>query len=166
MGSLHEKSSLLDNNSAIQEMEEGEGEEGYEVEGFGNDGCACFRFFGIGRQRSNERVSLLQSQQGENRESLWRRKLKDLKEITELLCGPKWKNLIRKLSVYANGGNKRRNRRAAQFQYDPQSYALNFDHRDDDEDLDASRLGFSSRFAAPSKINTGSVGFGFPSRDS
>ncbi|XP_042484474.1 uncharacterized protein LOC122064790 [Macadamia integrifolia] len=138
-----------------------EEEEDYEEEeGYGNDGCACFRFFCVGRRHKSgiERVSLLQQVQGENssrdNESLWRRKLKELKEITELLCGPKWKNFIRKLSVYAN---KRRRRRTTVhlFQYDPQSYALNFDHGGDEDDQHGSRLDFSSRFAAPpSKMNT------------
>ncbi|KAJ4950004.1 hypothetical protein NE237_026836 [Protea cynaroides] len=139
---LDEKSSLLHNNSAILEEDENEGdEEDYEEEGYKNNGCGCIRLFCVGRKRRRNRKS-----------HLWRRKLKEVKVITELLCGPKWKNLIRKLSVFVNNINRNKRKRVPQFQYDPQTYALNFDHGIED---DASHLDFISRLPPPSNINSG-----------
>ncbi|XP_042511713.1 uncharacterized protein LOC122086831 [Macadamia integrifolia] len=154
MGALHESDTVL---------EEGvkKGEEEYE-EGFGNAGRACFQFFLCLRwerercKSKGERVSLLEGQGENSKERLWimRKVKKELKEIKELLCVPnKRKNIvIRKLSAYAN-----RRRPQFHFQYDPQSYALNFDqgHR---EDHDCARLDFSSRFVASLKVNSASVG--------
>lgn len=67
------------------------------------------------------------------------RKLKKVKEVSEMVAGPKWKTFIRKMGGYLKG-KKQRNR----FQYDPESYALNFDGEDD-----GPPLGFSARFAVP-----------------
>ncbi|KAE8663427.1 hypothetical protein F3Y22_tig00112980pilonHSYRG00037 [Hibiscus syriacus] len=103
----------------------------------------CFR--GIFRWRHGY---LLQYE--ENRESWVKRRAKKLQEISELLAGPRWKNFIRRFSIY--GINKKR--RSTTMQYDIQSYELNFDegvHRE----ADAGYLGFSARFAAPAGINKG-----------
>lgn len=69
------------------------------------------------------------------------KKLKKLKEVSEMVAGPKWKNLVRRIGGYLKG-KKQRNK----FQYDPESYALNFDEEDDD---DCPPTGFSARFAVP-----------------
>ena len=45
---------------------------------------------------------------------------KKVKDVSELLAGPKWKNFIRSI-------NKKSKTSSMQFQYDPRSYALNFD---------------------------------------
>ncbi|KAE8732810.1 hypothetical protein F3Y22_tig00001728pilonHSYRG00063 [Hibiscus syriacus] len=103
-----------------------------------SSGCGgCLR--GLFRWR---RGYLLQYE--ENRESWEKRKAKKLQEMSELLAGPRWKNFIRRCSIY--GINKKR--RSTTMLYDIQSYELNFDegvHREDD----AGYLGFSARFAAP-----------------
>ena len=56
-----------------------------------------------------------------------------VREWSEIVAGPRWKTLIRRFN--------RDNRRHGKFQYDPLSYALNFD----EEDRACSN--FSARFA-------------------
>lgn len=81
-------------------------------------------------------------QEQEIKEERWfEEKVKKLKEVSEVLAGPKWKNFIRRLSLL----NKKRKGRMQSYQYDPQSYALNFD----DGIVDRSEVGFSARYAAP-----------------
>ncbi|KAK8505403.1 hypothetical protein V6N13_045843 [Hibiscus sabdariffa] len=105
-----------------------------------SSGCGgCFRW---------RHGYLLQSE--EKREGWVKRKAKRLQEISEVLAGPKWKNLIRRFSIY--GMNKKR--RSTRMQYDIQSYELNFDQGRSGE-AEAGFLGFSARFAAPSGINKG-----------
>ncbi|KAL4296216.1 hypothetical protein GQ457_12G020040 [Hibiscus cannabinus] len=88
---------------------------------------------------------LLQSE--EKREGWVKRKAKRLQEISEVLAGPKWKNFIRRFSIY-------KKRRPTRMQYDIQSYELNFDEGNRGE-ADAGFLGFSARFAAPSPSPSG-----------
>ncbi|KAK4369872.1 hypothetical protein RND71_009347 [Anisodus tanguticus] len=104
--------------------------------------CLCFKFRCFqSTQKENEANSLLQ----ENKDSsTWMvKKLKDLKEYSELVAGPKWKNLVRKIGKYCNNPKKK-----TQLQYDSDSYALNFDD-DVVENDDGLLRNFSSRFAAP-----------------
>ncbi|XP_043700271.1 uncharacterized protein LOC122650984 [Telopea speciosissima] len=154
MDAVHEKSSLVDNTTdKVREERAKEKEKDYE-EGFGNDGSACLQLFLCLRwQRCNKgkRVSLLQ-EQGENRDERlqWMRRLKkETKEITELLFVlNKRKNVIRKLiRSYANNNMRRK----PQFQYDLQSYALNFDEGQGKDHEYCAPIHFSSRFAASLK---------------
>ncbi|KAK1389437.1 Stress induced protein [Heracleum sosnowskyi] len=65
---------------------------------------------------------------GQQREESWLiKKAKKVKEFTEVVAGPKWKNFIRKLGKYT-----KKSRIAECRQYDPHSYALNFDDGLDD----------------------------------
>lgn len=111
-------------------------------------GCCCHPLFSFKWRKSNdnERGYLLQ-QKGEqqHRETWWVKRLNKVKEVTEVLAGPKWKNLIRKIGGYRNNKSKKERNK---FQYDPQSYALNFDNSVDGEE-DGLLRGFSSRFSAP-----------------
>lgn len=71
------------------------------------------------------------------------RQVKKLREVSEIVAGPKWKNFLRKIGAYLND-NKR-----TDFQYDSFNYTLNFDDGNlNDEDYGVN-LGFSSRFAPP-----------------
>ncbi|KAG6587852.1 hypothetical protein SDJN03_16417, partial [Cucurbita argyrosperma subsp. sororia] len=110
-----------------------------------SNGCSCFQLFGFGFNRNGnyEEGNLLQQTRGREEEFWMVKKLKKLKEVSEMVAGPKWKNFIRKMGGYLKG-KKQRNR----FQYDPESYALNFDGGVDGED-DRPPIGFSSRFAVP-----------------
>lgn len=68
-----------------------------------------------------------------------------LRDWSELLAGPRWKTFIRRFNKNSRhvGGSTRL---GVRFQYDPLSYALNFD---ENPDADAGFRDFSSRFAAP-----------------
>ncbi|XP_021719052.1 uncharacterized protein LOC110686755 [Chenopodium quinoa] len=95
----------------------------------------------------------------ENENRWWSRPLTALKKIrewSEIVAGPKWKTFIRRIN------RRRPNHRhhhhhnqqsAGKFQYDPLSYALNFDEGQNghfDEDFAGNYPDFSSRFAASS----------------
>ncbi|KAI3909758.1 hypothetical protein MKW98_014175 [Papaver atlanticum] len=60
---------------------------------------------------------------------------KKLKEISELIAGPKWKTFIRKVGSYCND-NRKNNRKRMSTSYDAQSYALNFDDGNEEEVYD------------------------------
>ncbi|CAN4113134.1 unnamed protein product [Withania somnifera] len=105
---------------------------------------ACFPCF---QSKEIEANSLLQERglSDNNNDSSWMvQKLKDLKEYSEVVAGPKWKNFVRKVGKYFNTPNKQK----MQFQYDSDSYALNFDD-DAGEGDDGLLRNFSTRFAAP-----------------
>ncbi|XP_023759928.1 uncharacterized protein LOC111908330 [Lactuca sativa] len=77
------------------------------------------------------------------------KRAKSVKEYSELVAGPKWKNFIRRFSKRP----KTRSNANTPFQYDPQSYALNFNdgYGGDHEDDDLLPRSFSTRFAPPSR---------------
>lgn len=132
----------------------------------GAGGWGCFRFFCFGSSNSargaGERTQFLQQStagsdhhhqqqsaaddQYPHKETWLVVRLKSLKEFSELVAGPKWKNFIRKFSKKLP-----RKYSTTTTQYDPRSYALNFnDGVDDDEDDDGFLLrNFSTRFAPP-----------------
>ncbi|KAJ1436970.1 hypothetical protein SESBI_03805 [Sesbania bispinosa] len=104
-------------------------------------GCSygCFRVFGLRWWQSHEDGKGLLEQRGD---SWMSNKLKKIKEVSEVIAGPKWKTFIRKISGY--GKKQQKNR----FQYDEHSYALNFNSgaQSEDDDMPPS---FSARFSAP-----------------
>ncbi|OMO61608.1 hypothetical protein CCACVL1_23375 [Corchorus capsularis] len=119
----------------------------FDQETYSSSGCGCFHGFCWWRRRSrNEGNGYMLHQQEDqnqmiNKESWLKKKAKKLKEMSEILAGPKWKNFIRSFS-------KRSKSSSMQFQYDPRSYELNFDdgiHREVDDGFPD----FSARFAAP-----------------
>ncbi|CAI0415261.1 unnamed protein product [Linum tenue] len=121
--------------------------------------CLCFPARCFGRRSAGSHAYLLQVNQdrhsSEDQEPRggggggrrWvAEKLKKAREVSELVAGPKWKNFIRRFSGTANGRIKRPSK--MQFQYDAQSYALNFDDGVDTAD-DCGYPGFSARYAVP-----------------
>ncbi|XP_010540299.1 PREDICTED: uncharacterized protein LOC104814117 [Tarenaya hassleriana] len=90
--------------------------------------------------------------QQERGESWAKEKLKELKEMSEKIAGPKWKNFIRRFST----NNKRSSKRNLDFTYDLRSYSLNFD------DGERPSCDLPARFAAPVVKN----GTEFPSDSS
>ncbi|GAA0183611.1 hypothetical protein LIER_30990 [Lithospermum erythrorhizon] len=121
-----------------------------EVEFSNNNCCFWLPFF---KTRSDdtiwERIST--STTNENQESgLFEKGLnvfKKVREWSELVAGPKWKTFIRRF----NKNNKCN--KAGKFQYDPLSYAMNFDEglggqERQFEDDDRLFRGFSARYAA------------------
>ncbi|CAI0398795.1 unnamed protein product [Linum tenue] len=85
--------------------------------------------------------------------------VKKVREWSEIVAGPKWKTFIRRFNRKGAIGNSNNNRHG-KFQYDPLSYALNFDegqHMDfEDYDDYGNPVGgggfrdFSSRYASVS----------------
>lgn len=86
----------------------------------------------------------------ENKERWWSRGWMKVREWSEIVAGPKWKTFIRRF----NNNNKNRIGnsyvRHGSFNYDPLSYALNFDDGNSGgEDSHAYGYGgFSARFAS------------------
>ncbi|XP_019182861.1 PREDICTED: uncharacterized protein LOC109177845 [Ipomoea nil] len=112
-------------------------------------GCGCFRLLSFRSGEGNTRALI----GGESAAVWWRGKAKKVRELSEVVAGPRWKNLLRKMGRYCNpklkGGYK------AQFIYDAQSYALNFDNGTaaaaaaEEEQGNGLFRNFSSRYAVP-----------------
>nr|XP_043629727.1 uncharacterized protein LOC122601014 [Erigeron canadensis] len=113
-------------------------------------GCGCFRVFSYFSTRpyDGESTAFIYHRSGDvlDNESWLMSRLKAIKEFSEVVAGPKWKNFIRKFS------KKQPRRGNSPFQYDPESYALNFNDvsgdAGDDESLPRS---FSVRYAPHSR---------------
>ncbi|EEF52032.1 uncharacterized protein LOC8289037 [Ricinus communis] len=126
--------------------------------------CFCFPCLG---SRGSSTVGLawwerIRSSKGhpseeDNKPKWWSkgvRALKKIREWSEIVAGPKWKTFIRRFNRCNRGsGNGRHN---GKFQYDPLSYALNFDegqnghfHDEENDDYGGFR-DFSSRYASVS----------------
>ncbi|XP_019161464.1 PREDICTED: uncharacterized protein LOC109158099 [Ipomoea nil] len=121
-----------------------------ESQEYGKRGCCfwipCFGFAGGSSVRTWELISTSENPKDETTSS-WLSKsveaVKKVREWSEVVAGPKWKTFIRRF-------NKNRSK-TGKFQYDPLSYALNFDngpdHNGDWEDSVA-YPDFSSRYAS------------------
>nr|GMD78960.1 Cathepsin L-like [Ipomoea batatas] len=112
--------------------------------------CGCFRRFCFQSGEGTTRALIGGESGAAVREPWWRGKAKKMRELSEVVAGPRWKNLLRKIGRYCNpklkGGYK------GQFIYDAQSYALNFDNgtaATAAEEDDGLLRNFSSRYAAP-----------------
>nr|GLL26694.1 uncharacterized protein LOC109158099 [Ipomoea trifida] len=154
----------MEDKSAVPELPPKDvdaNEEMQEVE-HGKRGCCfwipCFGFAGSS-VRTWELISTSENPKDET--STWLCKsvkaFKKVREWSELVAGPKWKTFIRRF-------NKNRSK-TGKFQYDPLSYALNFDngpdHNGDSEDSVA-YPDFSSRYAwIPSSMELGKNGATF-----
>ncbi|KAL2458003.1 hypothetical protein Adt_46113 [Abeliophyllum distichum] len=112
-------------------------------------GCGCFRSFcgGWKQSRSQGESHHLLQERGVHKETWLVTKLKKLKEYSELVAGPKWKNIVRKVGKFCNPKKKSKNT-MTEFQYSPGSYILNFDCGGEDEEEDNLLHSFSSRFAS------------------
>jgi len=79
-------------------------------------------------------------------ESWWFRGWMRIRDCSELLAGPRWKTFLRRFNKKPGGGTQ-----YGRFQYDPSSYALNFDQgsRRRPEDDDLMDRNFSSRYSLP-----------------
>ncbi|KAJ9131192.1 hypothetical protein P3X46_035278 [Hevea brasiliensis] len=138
-------------------MEHEQGGHDYEGERSTASGCNCFQLFSFKWHQNNdyENRHLLNRQKGDNQheESWVMRQLKKVKEVSEVVAGPKWKTFIRKVGGYIKNTKKQKNNYDNQFHYDPESYALNFDAGVDRED-DLLLPVFSSKLAAVPSSNS------------
>lgn len=117
-------------------------------------GCCCFwnfPCFTSGESNNWERISTSGKEQ-ENIVSHWWDKgsnvLKKVREWSELVAGPKWKTFIRRFNRTAGRA------KPGKFQYDPFSYALNFDDgpgQNSQFEDERSFRDFLSRYAPSSK---------------
>ncbi|KAJ4960036.1 hypothetical protein NE237_019946 [Protea cynaroides] len=92
-------------------------------------------------RNSNNKVA------ADNEEKWWSKgwiAILKIRELSEIMAGPRWKTFIRRF-------NKNNNKGGGRFQYDPLSYALNFDEgtgHSDHQDEDRVFRDFSFRFAS------------------
>ncbi|KAI3929796.1 hypothetical protein MKX01_025964 [Papaver californicum] len=107
-------------------------------ETFGAGRCWGFDLFCVKSKRVSARnYGMIQQDGGDdqycnNGESNWFVKRgKKLREISELLAGPKWETFIRKIGSYFSD-NRKNTRKLMNTSYDAQSYALNFDDGDEE----------------------------------
>ncbi|KAI3781983.1 hypothetical protein L2E82_12012 [Cichorium intybus] len=115
-----------------------------------SNGCfLLFCCYGSQRRHDGEAAGFLYQPTGDllDQDNWFMKRAKSVKEYSELVAGPKWKNFIRKFSKRP----KTRSNANTPFQYDPQSYALNFNDGGDHEDDDLLPRSFSTRFAPPSR---------------
>ncbi|PRQ17343.1 hypothetical protein RchiOBHm_Chr7g0193921 [Rosa chinensis] len=77
-----------------------------------------------------------------------KRAIYKVREWSEIVAGPKWKTFIRRFNRSKSGGGSGGGRHG-KFQYDPLSYALNFDEGPvaEEEDESGGFRDFSARFA-------------------
>ncbi|KAJ0030614.1 hypothetical protein Pint_14702 [Pistacia integerrima] len=115
--------------SPLNQQDQGDDVDDYHENNVSSQGCDCFLLFCFKWRQSNNSNRLLHQNGGEYGESWLIKKAKKVKEVSEVFAGPKWKTFIRKV-----GGYVKRNKYKNTFQYDPQSYALNFDSGVDMED--------------------------------
>lgn len=121
--------------------------------------CFCFPCFGS-RRSSSVRLAWwerVRSSRGHSDDDnpWWApgvRAIKKIREWSEIVAGPRWKTFIRRFNRNRGSGNSRHGK----FQYDPLSYALNFDEGPgqnsnfDEEDDYGGFRDFSSRYASVS----------------
>ncbi|KAJ0942179.1 hypothetical protein HanPSC8_Chr03g0088881 [Helianthus annuus] len=113
-----------------------------------SNGCGCFRLFSYfgTRHQDGETTSFIYHRPGYvlDDDGWLMNRFKSMKEFSEVVAGPKWKNFIRRFSKKPKRGN-------SSFQYDPESYALNFNDGGGGGDDDALPCSFSTRFAPHSR---------------
>jgi hypothetical protein len=134
--------SIYEGRPLVMEMESNK-EDFEETNGYGC-GCGWLRVFTAKwwQRRDEEGKHLLD--EGNRGEETWvMEKLRNMKETSEVIAGPKWKTFIRKITGY--GKKQQKNR----FQYDAHSYALNFNSGAQSEDEEYLPPSFSTRFSNP-----------------
>ncbi|KAK6153037.1 hypothetical protein DH2020_012676 [Rehmannia glutinosa] len=116
---------------------------------FFSRGCCSFWSFSCWKSENWERISTSERETQECSSRSWWDKginaLKKTREWSELVAGPKWKTFIRRFN--RTGARSK----TGKFQYDPFSYALNFDEgpgQNGQFEDDRIFRDFSSRYAA------------------
>ena len=112
--------------------------------------CFCFPCFGSHRSPTVGVSWWEKVRTADSDGTWWGRSLSSLKKVrewSELAAGPRWKTFIRRFNRTRSGGA-----RHGKFQYDPLSYALNFDEgpRQTGDSDDDHGFEFSARYASVS----------------
>ncbi|XP_059624725.1 uncharacterized protein LOC132267603 [Cornus florida] len=118
---------------------------------FAKRGC-CFCIPCFSSERSTGSLWWERITTAEKEEKWWAKGLTKMRGWSELVAGPRWKTFIRRFNKNRNSG-----RSNSKFQYDPLSYALNFDEgpgQNGNSDCDYPVCDFSTRLAS---ITTSSV---------
>lgn len=108
--------------------------------------CGCFRVFYARYESCREQQETLKV----HRNWLQKKLKRVVKALSEILVWPKKSFSLRRLRTCISEAKEMK--RKMQFQYDPKSYALNFDDGSIEED-DGVFLDFSARYACPLGIN-------------
>ncbi|KAF3437063.1 hypothetical protein FNV43_RR19816 [Rhamnella rubrinervis] len=120
--------------------------------------CFCIPCFGSRRPATVGLAWWERMRTTQNEDQWWHRGIRafrKLREWSEIVAGPKWKTFIRRFNRSRSGVGGGSGGRHGKFQYDPLSYALNFDEGHghngtlDDDDFSGFR-NFSTRFASTS----------------
>ncbi|KAJ1384264.1 hypothetical protein SESBI_42708 [Sesbania bispinosa] len=122
--------------STLPAMKADTGDDDMQDIAFAKRGCVCACIPCFSSETSPSWWERVRSP--ENKERWWCRGWMKVREWSEIVAGPKWKTFIRRL----NNNNKTRAAsyvKQGSFNYDPLSYALNFDD---------GYGGFSARFAS------------------
>lgn len=109
-------------------------------------GCCCIPYFGCISKNPSPSAMKLWERMGtsENKEKWFTKGWRKVREWSELVAGPKWKTFIRRFNKKrANGYIKQ-----GSFQYDPFSYARNFDDNTGEKHEEDYAYGFSSCYAS------------------
>lgn len=114
---------------------------------FRKRGCICFPIPCFSSETSSpswwERIQI-QSPEKNHHHQWWFRGWMKVRELSEIVAGPKWKTFIRRF-----GKNRNSYVKQGTLNYDPSSYALNFDDGATREDGNFYGYGgFSARYAA------------------
>ncbi|XP_022131993.1 uncharacterized protein LOC111004972 [Momordica charantia] len=112
--------------------------------------CGCFFGFGSRQARSSDGVRCrylpLQPHEDQVKQSWMMKKVKRFKEIIKAVAGRKWRSFISGIIS---------KKRSVRFQYDPRSYALNFDEGSGEDGGGSGRHGFRAPSATPIGLGIG-----------
>lgn len=120
--------------------------------------CFCLPCFGSKRSSTGDSIWWERISTGENKTPVedpgYLRAWKRVREWSELVAGPRWKTFIRTFRKNWTGPT-----RQSKYQYDPLSYALNFDDGSGQMDGNFIACDFSSRYAAvPASVKPSTKG--------
>ncbi|KAM7471327.1 hypothetical protein LguiA_009510 [Lonicera macranthoides] len=135
--------------------------------------CFCIPGFHSSNRSPTVRLNWwhkVRAEESQEGEGLWARgvsAVKKIREWSEIVAGPKWKTFIRRFNRNKSSGGNRQ----PKYQYDPLSYALNFDqghnvNSEEEDDDDYRFRNFSARYAmvpisANSSMDLGKDGSNF-----
>ncbi|TKY63250.1 hypothetical protein E2542_SST13119 [Spatholobus suberectus] len=106
--------------------------------------CFCIPCFGSKTTSSSGLGWWERMRTPENKERWWAKGWSKIREWSELVAGPKWKTFIRRFNKNRAIGYTKQ----GSFQYDPRSYARNFDDGMGEKYDEGFAYDFSSRYAS------------------